>query len=735
MYRKKIYSFIALLLTSKICLAQLWQPVMPAIPTIRQIFHDNIDNTQQKILKNNCKKDSVFIVCNNADINLVNTFFLFNKVDEIQYFIETNAIFSDADKYKWLKSLNELLLQFEKEYKYNGFDKLYFSDLIVAYKKAIILQQNNQSIAAVVDENIAEVGAILLTNTALKDNVGAEESKLYIIAKLCKQQPESTLKILTKYPNIPNADSLIIEFAHSNPEEVYNYASANSELATRIKNIKESYVSLIVKFASINQGRFLFPFLDAINDKQITIEDVLKTVDNDEAYFKLLVATANIYEVEKQKGRKVLSMQTLSDKLKAKSIEVYTNAINDLHEQENLQIRFDKIKNLTAVELYYLTVMGEDEMYTSSFISGVYPKIIKELGTVKTDSLFKMVHFAYYRKFIKMCASFNMLEDFLSHMDKPVAESLMKSFSGNLETYASLEEAVDVADSYASIKDITIKKIIKTQVNDNAQKQTLANNKKGIVVYGLLQQIFNSFDTTLNTTTSKQFNLPDVYQISNKHLKDDKERIYVQQFFYGDKDGKNIFSNFINIFKANGWRVINKDNWVEVVSNGVTPITIFANKPLDEEKGLDDAAQKALYKYLDSLNIFPSIVIHRGHSYYLKTTIKQITSYAQLVLLGSCGGYHSLSQVLSISPQAQIIASKQIGTGSINARIIEMIFDNLKQGNDLNWVTIWKNLEAKFANSKELKERFDDYIPPHKNLGALFIMAYYKAMDNFNETK
>lgn len=732
MYRKKIYSFIVVLLVSKICLAQLWQPIMPVIPTIRQSFHDNINTTQQKLLKNNCKKDSVFIVCNNIDVNLVNTYFLLNKIDEIQYFIETNAIFLDADKYKWLKSLNELLLQFEKEYRYNGFDKLYFSGLIEAYKKAIVLQQQNQSIATVIGESIAEVGAILLTNSAFKDNIGVEEGRLYIIAKLCQQQPENTLKILAKYPNLPNADSLIIDFAHKNPEEVYNYASANSELASRIKNIKEPYVSLIVKFASINQGRFLFPFLDAINNKQLTIDEVLKTVDDDEAYFKLLVATQNIYEVEKQKGKKVLSMPTLTDKLKAKATEIYINTINDLHDEENLQIRFNKIKNLTAIELYYLTVMGEDEMYTSSFISGVYPKIIKELGAIKTDSLFKMVHFAYYRKFIKMCASFNMLEDFLSHMDQPVAESLMKSFCNNLETYMSLEEAVDVADSYASIKDLGIKKIIKTQVNDNALKQTTANNKKGIVVYRLLQQIFNSFDTTSNAEPSKIFNLPDVYQITNKSLKDDKERIYVQQFFYGDKDGKNIFNNFVNIFRTNGWRVINKDNWVEVVSNGITPITIFANKPLDEDKGLDDAAQKALYKYLDSLNIFPSIVIHRGHSYYLKTTIKQITSYAQLVLLGSCGGYHSLSQVLNISPQAQIIASKQIGTGSINARIIEMIFDNLKQGKDLNWITIWKNLETKFANSKELKERFDDYIPPHKNLGALYIMAYYKALDSLN---
>ena len=726
----KFYQFIVCLFIANICVAQSWMPPMPYIPTLRQSFHDNINQWQEKILSNNCKRDSVFIISNNVDVNLYATYFLKSKIDYLQYYIETNTKFTEADRYKWLRSLNDLLASFEKEYKYNGFNKINFIDLIIAYEKAMALEQNKQSITNVIDENIAEIGAMLLTNFAFKDNSGAEESKLVIIGKLCKQNPDNTLKILSKYPNIPNADSLIIDFAHKNPEALYDYASSSGELGNKIKNIKEPYVALITQFANISQGRFLFPFLDAIYAKQLTVDAVLKTVDNEEAYYKLLVATQNIYEVEKQKGNTILSAQALTDKLKAKALEVYITPINSLHDEENLQIRFDKIKNLTPVELYFLTVMGEDEMYTSSFISGVYPKIIKELGNIKADSLFKLVHFGYYRKFIKMCANFNMLEDFLSHIDKPVAEGLMKSFSNNLQDYWSLEEAVDVADSYASIRDTAIKKIIKNEVSRNVAVQFASNNKKGKVVYSLLQQIFNSFDSTPNLDAAKLFNLPNVYQITNTSLKDGKDRIYVQQFFYGDKDGKNIFSNFINNFRSSGWRIVNKENWVEVISNGTTPITIFANKPLDEDKGLDDAAQKALYRYLDSLNILPTIVIHRGHSYYLKTTIKQITSYAQLVLLGSCGGYHSLSQVLNISPQAQIIASKQIGTGSINARIIEMIFENLKQGKDLNWITIWKNLETKFANSKELKERFDDYIPPQKNLGALFIMAYYKAIDS-----
>jgi hypothetical protein len=38
---------------------------------------------------------------------------------------------------------------------------------------------------------------------------------------------------------------------------------------------------------------------------------------------------------------------------------------------------------------------------------------------------------------------------------------------------------------------------------------------------------------------------------------------------------------------------------------------------------------------------------------------------------------------------------------------------------------MWNNLEVLFAKSgREKKDLFDDYIPPHKNLGALFLKAY-----------
>lgn len=119
----------------------------------------------------------------------------------------------------------------------------------------------------------------------------------------------------------------------------------------------------------------------------------------------------------------------------------------------------------------------------------------------------------------------------------------------------------------------------------------------------------------------------------------------------------------------------------------------------------------------------PSIVIHRGHSYHLRSTIEQLAASAKIVILGGCGGYQNLNDVLDICPTAQIISTKQVGTGVINKGIINEISETLRIGQNLNWPSLWINMAQKLGAN--YKATFDDYIPPHKNLGAIFIMAYY----------
>jgi hypothetical protein len=91
--------------------------------------------------------------------------------------------------------------------------------------------------------------------------------------------------------------------------------------------------------------------------------------------------------------------------------------------------------------------------------------------------------------------------------------------------------------------------------------------------------------------------------------------------------------------------------------------------------------------------------------------------------MGSCGGYHLIHDILENAPDAHIIASKQIGKTAINQPFFTLLMEKVRNGNDIDWIPFWQEL-----NKTVKVEGLEDYIPPHKNLGAIFIKAYKIAM-------
>jgi len=173
------------------------------------------------------------------------------------------------------------------------------------------------------------------------------------------------------------------------------------------------------------------------------------------------------------------------------------------------------------------------------------------------------------------------------------------------------------------------------------------------------------------------------------------------------------------------WKIVQEENWVEIMSLVGRPVWIFANLPLDNSMGDDpDAkAQALLIGYLRAQGLQPTIVIHRGHSYHLKYTVNQLPASAKIIVLGSCGSFQNLNTVLNICPEAHIVSSKEVGTKLVNEPVLRMINESVRLGQGVDWISIWHQLEKQF-NTGIAKERFDNYIPPHKNLGALFIKAF-----------
>lgn len=698
---------------------------MPKVPAMRQLFHVNIDNAQARVIKLT-GDDNLFKPTKDDEANKQLTQLVKVNINNLQAKIELDSTISDNDKFRWLRGVENLLNDFASAYTYKRIKGVQLKELIPGYEECMRLDLKGASIYNVVANNEPEVGEILVSNFALKNNKGIKQSKDILVLKDCKKHPQDILKILSKHPDVPFADSLIKAEAYRNQEGVYSYAAAPDALGRKIQSVNDPLVRQIGLLSYMKNGRMYFPFIDKLYKKEITMDSITPLIANESAYYKLLVNTEIEYAGRANHGDTPMGMKALTEKLKSKAIDNYINDINALHDSPSDAIRFKKIEKLTPQELYYLCVLGEEEIYTSSYL-GVYKRIFERMKVPRSDSLLMSLNYDRYKKFIKMGAAYNTLNDFLKKMDPAESDKLMRNFVDGLDKTNSLEEAVDVADSYSSISDSAMRKLILQQVQTNLDNLKNKNNKRGETIYSLLNTIFLSMDSTNKIDVSATLGIPPVYMMPNNLLKDTSGRIVIQQFFYGDEDGKAYFPVFVNSFTGKDWKIINKPEWVEIKSTKGTPVSIYTNRPLDNKKDLDAKAQSDLGDYLDSLNLEPTVIIHRGHSYFLPSTIKQLAPSGKLILLGSCGGYQSLNSVLTICPRAQIISSKQVGTGEINLEMINSIIEKLRAGQDLNWPVLWKSFGKTLGGAS--KEKFADYVPPHKNLGAIFIMAYTEKMD------
>lgn len=705
------------------------------VPTERELWHGNIDKQQKKAIQiNNQGKVSA-----DTTISLHVMDALVRGIDELQNQIEIDSTLSGQGKIKYLRSIDFLLQGYMSNLNRRDYPAALAPALIKAFGQCMELDKQRKSIAPVIAANDYGVGKIL--TDCLKyseDNPGMAGARITLMRKYLTMHPEEIMPELAKNPNTYFADSLIKVALNIDVRKVYDYAQANNALGDRIRHHSDSTVQLVARIATSKSGQLYFPFLDNLMRGRITLEAIDSVKDNDLGYFRLMVKTRIEYiQRSLPPYNDTANMQALTDMMSRKAKEYFIREINALHNVANPNVRYRRLDGLTPQELYYLAVLGEDEIYTSSYVHGVYPRIWQRMANPRGDSLIMSVNGDYFRKFIKMAAGYNELNDFLGRMDKQNAETMMKAFVIGLEKPRKthdLEDAVDVADSYSSIMDKNkdLAAFILNEVNVSHTKNVQDNNKRGMVIYNLLRILFESADTTKKVDLSSLLGIPSIYGRDYNNLTDDSGRVIQQVFFYGDddKDGQNSYINFMAMFRGrSGWRIDERRaEWVSITSTKGKPVLIFANKPLYGENDPDDKAQDKLIEYLQERSLTPTVVIHRGHSYHLQTTLRKLPGSARIVVLGSCGGYNNLNEVLTACPDAHIISSKQVGTKTVNEPILQAINDRLQVGKNIDWIGMWRELKTKKFATGDAKEKFDDYIPPYKNLGAIFIKAYRKAM-------
>ncbi len=706
------------------------------VPIFRQLFHDKINDEQLLLDKLDGKTDGLISATHKPEINLVITDVFIRKINDLQNFVELNKkIVTNNQKIRYLGYIESLVKAFKYGLKSNEFNPVYAPLLVEKFEKIMIVNIDSLSMADYINNASYPVGKII--TEIFLDNKGYNESRKILYKKFCTLYPDKILQTIEPYVNEPFADSLIVISCHNNPTAIYSAAQAtDSKIGRLIHRNTNPLVKSVVELSKTPNALLYFPFLDDILKGKKTVEGIRKYVGNGETgydsvgYFKLLVQTEieyfkRITSPAKDTPIAMFGANGLREVLKSKAIQHFVTPINTLHDLSNINIRMRSTDSLSAIDLYFMMVMSENEIYTSSYKHSFF-RMLQRMGTVpRTDSLLLNVHFDYFKKFIKMAANFNKMDTFLKFMPKSESETLMRGFIANLDNTGNLEDAIDVADSYSSINDKKLQTAILSYVIENENKCIQNNNNRGKIIYSLLKTIFLSADSTNKIDLTNILGIPSIYEIENAAMKDDSGRIIQQVYWYGDEDGKFFFPSFINSFSAKEWKITSNKEWYEIRSLKGN-VWVYANRPLDNDANLDDSAQVHLNSYLAENNLQPAVVVHRGHSYWLPRTIKRMAGNAKIVMLGSCGGFKNLNDIIEINPEAHIISTKEIGAGDINRPILNYLNQTFESGNKLVWKDMWGTLTRLFSTdpSKSVRESWEDYIPPYKNLGAIFLKGY-----------
>lgn len=709
---KYVYLFVILLLSAVSMQAQSSKEILAdtilkpyAVTAGRMQLHLMIQREQKKADASDGVHDKLIGVDEDIDKTATLTNAIFTKVNKTIAYIENNQS-DDMTKRKYLGRIIDNLKLFNLDFNDGYVDIPYYQNLF-EYTYQIIRGLNNKNLAPYVKNNVNKA---MYTLSPLFES--DQQATYELMSGMSDLYPEILIKKLKTISNPEAADVVVAKAAPKNPKLILNYATSTAAEREIVRRNKDPYVQSIIKIAdsATTPLKAIF-FVEELIKGKTSIKELNKITENQDEYFKKMIEMRQVYFTT--------NLRKLYDRELIHEASRYVTTMNELHAAGDA-VRFKCIDKLTATEVYYIMVYGSDDLYTSSFL-GCYTRLLSRIKPKPGNEFLEGIGKDKFRTFLRLCANYNTIGSFLSTMKDENQKILMRDFVNGLDNTLEndLEGATDVANSFGSISDSSLMANIIEEIRKNRMEDSLQNNTRGFRIYDILYTML----TFSNDSITAKLGIPPITVMPYSQLVNDSGVVVQQVFFFGDTDGKGVFNSYVGGFGAPNWKVKREENWVFIKSLKGKPVEIYANVPHDEPD--DEKAQNALQDYLDENEIHPSIIIHRGHSYHLSSTLDHINSRHKVVILGACGAYQNLATVLNHSEDAQIVSTKQIGSGKINGPIIRAFNERLLAGKDIDWVEMWAQLSKQFA-SGESKQLFDDYVPPFKNLGALFLKAYRK---------
>lgn len=414
----------------------------------------------------------------------------------------------------------------------------------------------------------------------------------------------------------------------------------------------------------------------------------------------------------------------LDTALSAETVELI-EPINQQYEQPEA-VRFRAVERLTAPDLYVLLTYADSELFTSTY-HGLLARLLTRLGRDKRtgDQLLADMGYLRFSVFMKLAAVFNRLDRFLATVPSvTVRGSLLTRLMTGMRdaTAEGLEQAMTAAEVLAAPLDDHSLRAVRDVIFAEYQRAVRDQNRHALAVYGLLAaQVDRRAPPDLRTPALRglaaryQPYLPDLKRLPAAPLFRDGRHVQ-RHFFYDDADGKQSFASFLAHYRHDRtWQVEDRKGYVRISARTAgRSLEIYANKPAAEVTG-HDGVMRPLFQQRP-----PDVIVHRGHSPYVDATIAHIPGNAALVFLGNCGSSRQLGAALARAPRAQLITTKGIGSLTINDPLLKALNTTLLRGEDVVWADFWSQMASTLGRNP----RFEDYMPPDKNVSVLFLRAY-----------
>ncbi len=258
--------------------------------------------------------------------------------------------------------------------------------------------------------------------------------------------------------------------------------------------------------------------------------------------------------------------------------------INRLHDEPD-SVRFALVSEYTPEILYTLATYGEQEAFTSTF-NGLFNRTLDGLKKEQKSgyAFLEGMSFMEARTFIRECASYNRLDEFLNTMPKEDQRKLLEWFiSGITNEKEVLTEGVVIADVISSIEDKSILDVFGASIKKKYAEGVQSKNRSVEVAYGLLAELYTK--QTGNTDMlpmleGDKYHIEQLGELSKDSLFGPNKTSTHRYYFYNDSDGQGSFESFTSQYAHDpSWRFDDRGEYVVISSTTGEKIKIFANKP------------------------------------------------------------------------------------------------------------------------------------------------------------